>query len=331
MELVFAATATPTSPGSSAARSRTAAIIRARLRGLAPGANVRIDRQDRISVFLPGISPGAPLTQQVAGRGVLTFYDWEASVLGPAGRPAPTDETVTGGSNAGSARSGITLYAAVIRASKRAIKCRNDATLGSAYKGVWYLLDRRAHKVLGGPALSAATLSSGHRAAPTSTPVHVQPGNVIVGGERPSGKHGSTRDGYYVLDDAPALGNRDITDPQEAVNPPPGSGQPSVTFNFTSDGRRAFRALTKVIARRGATRSAGGKTDFQHFAIVLDDRVISVPSIDFHQYPDGVDAGTGGEIVGGFTVTSARLLAQILQTGVLPVSLTLFSERPSSA
>jgi SecD/SecF fusion protein len=103
-----------------------------------------------------------------------------------------------------------------------------------------------------------------------------------------------------------------------------------VTFNFTGTGRSAFRVVTQVIARRGARLSTHGQTDLQHFAIVLDDRLISVPGIDFRQYPDGIEASNGSEISGGFTVTSAKLLARTLQTGPLPVELTLLSATPSA-
>lgn len=96
VKVVYATGPTPTSPGAAATRERAAATIRARLRGIAPGAVVGIDSQHRISVFLPGVSPGALLTLEVGATGVLQFYDWEANVIGPTGRPAPTDKIVTG-------------------------------------------------------------------------------------------------------------------------------------------------------------------------------------------------------------------------------------------
>jgi hypothetical protein len=332
VRLVYETGPTPTSPETTATRERAAATIRARLRGIVPGATVGIDPQHRISVFLPGVSPGAPLTLEIGATGVLEFYDWEANVIGPTGRPAPTDKTVTGGLSAGSAGSGITLYNAVIRASKRpAIHRSNGAGLGSGPDGVWYLVDKGARKVLGGPAPTKAALTGGHAAAGGSAAVHVEPGTVIVQAESPNDEPDPALDSYYVLNDAPSLGNADITDPREAPLPQPGgSPEPSVTFDFTRDGGRAFQAVTKVLARRGAARSVIGHTDLQHFAIVLDDRAISIPSIDFNQLPNGIDAGNSSQI-GVFNVNAARMLAQILQTGPLPVGLTLVSARSSSA
>jgi len=331
VDLLYKAGPTPTSPDSSASRTRAAAIIRAELRGVVPAATVRVNHQAGISVFLPGVSPGAPLTREVGANGQLEFYDWEANVIGPTGRAEPAVTAVTGGPDAGSAGSGITLYEAVLRASRRPEVDRpSDTTLGNGLHGVWYLVDRRAHKVLAGPEQTRAALSGKHAAPRGSTVVHVQPGTVIVAAESPNGEPDPTLDSYYVLNDAPALSTKDITDPREAVDSGPGgSGQPSVTFNFTTAGRRIFESMTATIARRGRERSAPAQTDLQHFAIVLDNRLISVPSIDFNQYPDGVEATNGSEISGAFTTASSRVVAQLLATGGLPVELTLVSERPS--
>lgn len=235
--------------------------------------------------------------------------------------------------SAGSAASGITLYNAVIRASKRPAIHRSTATgLGSGHDGVWYLVDKRARKVLGlgGPSPTMAALTGRHAAAAGSTVVHIQACTVIVQAESPNAAPDPALDSY-VLNDAPALSNADITNPREAsLTEPGGSPQASGTFDLTRDGAKAFQAVTKVVARRGAARSVIGHTDLQHFAVVLDDRVISVPSIDFNHFPNGIDAGNTSRIA-GFPVNFARMLAQIIKTGPLPVGLTLVSAGSSSA
>jgi SecD/SecF fusion protein len=48
---------------------------------------------------------------------------------------------------------------------------------------------------------------------------------------------------------------------------------------------------------------------------VLDGQLITVPSIDFTKYPEGIDASTGSEITGGFTITSAQNLATSCSPG----------------
>jgi preprotein translocase subunit SecD len=50
-----------------------------------------------------------------------------------------------------------------------------------------------------------------------------------------------------------------------------------------------------------------------------------VPSIDFKQYPDGIDAANGSEITGSFTITTATTLANELASGALPIKLKLIS------
>ena len=52
----------------------------------------------------------------------------------------------------------------------------------------------------------------------------------------------------------------------------------------------------------------------QHFAVVLDNQLITVPYIDYKQNPDGIDASiNGSEITGSFTITTAQNLANELQ------------------
>jgi preprotein translocase subunit SecD len=55
---------------------------------------------------------------------------------------------------------------------------------------------------------------------------------------------------------------------------------------------------------------------------VLDNRLISVPSIDFKQYPDGIGGKDGADISGDLTRQSAKDLAILLRYGPLPVQLT---------
>ena len=59
----------------------------------------------------------------------------------------------------------------------------------------------------------------------------------------------------------------------------------------------------------------------QHIAIVLDDRIVSTPFIDFRQVPDGIDGRDGAQIQGGLTTDGARRIAAILDSGPLPATL----------
>jgi len=54
---------------------------------------------------------------------------------------------------------------------------------------------------------------------------------------------------------------------------------------------------------------------------VLDDKLITVPSIDSKTYPDGIPANKGADITGKLTIQSARNLAALLRYGPLSVNL----------
>jgi SecDF, P1 head subdomain len=129
---------------------------------------------------------------------------------------------------------------------------------------------------------------------------------------------------FYVLKDALAVSGDAITHPTAGTDQ---AGAPDIQFGFTASGAERFRSVTAQVARRGATLSRAGETLEQHFAVALvgsESRLLTVPSIDFRQYPDGIvqSAGdAGADITGGLTVASARALATQLRLGALPLEL----------
>ena len=85
-----------------------------------------------------------------------------------------------------------------------------------------------------------------------------------------------------------------------------------------------FEALTREIAHRGQRLAVPGEDPLravQHLAIVLDDRLVSVPFIDFQQTPDGIDGTSGAQIQGGLSSQRAKQIATIHNTGPMPVTL----------
>jgi preprotein translocase subunit SecD len=124
--------------------------------------------------------------------------------------------------------------------------------------------------------------------------------------------------GFFVLYDRPALTGSQITNPVTTVDQ---SGQPAVSFGFTKSGALAFQQLTAGVAHRGALVSSLGQTLDQHFAVAVDHRLITVPSIDFKAYPDGVPGNNGADITGAFTPQSARDLSTLLRYGPVAVRL----------
>ncbi|MGI8802508.1 MAG: protein translocase subunit SecD [Solirubrobacteraceae bacterium] len=335
VELVYQGKATAQSAVNADSLTRAIDIIRQRVDQLGVAEpEIQQSGNQQIAVSLPGIKDANRAEAQVGTTAQLYFYDWEPNVIGPSGKPAPGDGTVTGGLNGpGDSTYGIRLYQAVIRASKRpAIKRPNETTLGPQVSGVYYLVADKQSKVLRGPEDTAAALTSEKAKPAGSRIVHVQPGTIIVQAQAGKNQSTATLDSYYVLNDDPALSGKDLKNPQQSFdNGAGGSGEPIVTFDFTGHGRTVFQGVTKVIARRGADATLLGTPNLQHFAIVLDNKLISVPSIDFQKYQNGIDASNGSQIQGGFTLDSAQKLADLLKTGALPIKLKLISSQQVSA
>jgi preprotein translocase subunit SecD len=133
---------------------------------------------------------------------------------------------------------------------------------------------------------------------------------------------GSPAAGYYVLKDHVGLFGNEITAPHASTDQ---TGQADVTFGFTSHGQSDYQRLTARIARRGQLSSLGNSHLNQHFAVVLDNQLLTVPQIDFRAYPDGIPGNSGAAIFGAFTTAQARQLATELRAGALPVRFRLLS------
>jgi SecD/SecF fusion protein len=289
--------------------------------------------EDQIDVSLPDVKNADEAARQVGTTAQLFFYDWEKNVLGPGCRPEPQNADVTGGPQAGSTVAALSRYDAV----KRAATCR-PRDYGGESTRQFYLVDDRAKRVLAGPAETEAEARATARArdraaAARAETVVVPQGTVVVRAEQ-SDPDEKPPDRWYVLRDAPALSGTDIKNPEQNFDQGPGgTGQPNVTFEFTDRGQRLWQETTREIAQRGQNSFFGGDPSaaYQHFAIVLDNELISAPYIDFQRNPDGIDGRTGSEISGGFTIDSAQRLANLLKTGALPIKLQLISASQVSA
>ena len=109
-------------------------------------------------------------------------------------------------------------------------------------------------------------------------------------------------------------------------------------MQFTGKGKKVFHEITRREAQRGslACQGASSQQDIQrcaqHFAIVLDRQIESVPYIDFKQNPDGIPGDNGAQIdLGGGSLGDAKKLALVLQTGALPVTFTTAERTDVSA
>ncbi|MGO9319427.1 MAG: protein translocase subunit SecD, partial [Solirubrobacteraceae bacterium] len=353
VELVYQAKPTAQSKVTTESLERAIDIMRKRVDQLGVAQpEIQSSGENQVDVALPDVSNATRAQDEVGKTAQLQFYDWEPNVIGATGEPAPTEGTVTGDTSsqgAGGATSGLLEYQAVLRAAKRKpILRHNDTTWSRACTpaqvkdclyGSWYLLDTAHERVVRGPEETEHNLYTDLAIQPKGTKleaVRVNPGTVIVQAhaeETAAGKlTNASPNSWYVLNDNPVLNGEDITNPTQGNDE--STGQPNVTFGFNSHGKTVFERVTKEIAHRGQEAELPGITKeeaMQHFAVVLDGQLITVPSIDFTKYPEGIDASTGSEISGGFTITTAQNLANELQSGALPVRLVLISRSQVSA
>jgi SecD/SecF fusion protein len=314
---------------------------------------------NQIDVNLPDVSNAKRAEEEVGKTAQMYFYDWETNVIGPNGKPVGASEAgVTGGPNAAAAATGISEYEAVERAARRKPEYRHNATtwtpgctpeLNAAKAGTvpkaeclygqWYLLEPSTKEVLAGPTTTEAELNAQAIATKRHAvlkPVLAPPGTVVVRARPEEDRQGKVINAepkkFYVLKDDPVLSGSDITSPREESEN--GNGQPVVAFGFSGSGGATFERVTREIARRGEEAQLPGTSHeaaLQHFAIVLDEQVITAPSINFREYPEGIDPINGSQISGGFTFTSAANLANELQSGALPIKLELISNSQVSA
>src|SRR3954453_14587834 len=338
VSLVYEAKPTRFSKVTGDAIDRSIDIMRERVDQLGV-AEPEIQRSgsNQIDDSLPDVKNADQAQQQVGTTAQLYFYDWETNVLGKDGKPHPDDTSVTGDGQAGQPGAGsMTHYEAVITASKFPATAEPDDTTN----GLFYGVDDKAKKVVCGPQETeqdVREVCTNDNVKPSRI-VEVPRGYVIVQAE---GSNGDAKakalaaDQYFILKDDPALRGTDIKNPEQNYdNGPGGTGQPNVTFDFTGSGAKKWQQTTREIAQRGQSQALPGvdpRNAFQHFAIVLDNKLISVPYIDFQQNPDGIDGRTGSEISGGFTIRSAQNLANLLKTGALPIKLELISNSTVSA
>jgi SecD/SecF fusion protein len=335
VSLIYQAKPTKQSTVNSDAIDRTLDIMRERVDQLGVAEpSIQRSGSDQIDVSLPDVKNADEAANQVGTTAQMYFYDWEPNVLNGKCKPDPTNPNVTGGSAAGSGTGATDQYTAVTIASR----CPARTFPNQTTNGLFYQVDTKAKKVLAGPDETRQDLrqdleNKSIKPGPNQKTLEVKPGTIVVRAEAPNDKAKSTR--FYVMEDRPALSGTDIKNPEQNFdNGAGGSGQPVVTFDFTSKGRDAWQKTTREIADRGRAQFFPGtnaQNAFQHFAIVLDNELISVPFIDFQQNPTGIDARNGSQIEGGFTIDSAQRLANLLKTGALPIKLSLISSSQVSA
>ena len=110
---------------------------------------------------------------------------------------------------------------------------------------------------------------------------------------------------FYVLEETPVVTGEDLTDARPDFDQ---NNRPAVSFKFDVTGARKFGEYT-------------GAHVGEPFAIVLDNKVISAPTIQ------SAITGGSGIITGNFTLEESTNLAVLLRAGALPAEMTFLEER----
>jgi SecD/SecF fusion protein len=347
------------------ALSRAVDIMRQRVDQLGVSEpEIQTEGGDQISVGLPNVQNTSRAEKLVGTTARLAFYDWEANALTPNGKTVasqlvvqnPQALAISGqqpnGPPPGNPGAGSTnLWDSVNLAAKQKPEPSSDnsratpeyfmfgapgsAACQAAAKANGFTATPGQHCLLAGPDDARGDLLESLPTGVTAkdgTILTVPRGIVVLQAvpasfTKPLSWADPTAQ-FFVLKDHVALFGNQITNPQQSTDQ---GGQPDVSFGFTGSGKKAFQNVTGQIAHRGQVNSPFNQQLNQHFAVALDTQLITVPSIDYKQFPDGIPADNGADITGGFTISSAQDLATQLRLGALPIRLKLISESQVSA
>lgn len=343
-QLVYKAEGTAQQPVTPDAMQRSLDLMQQRVNQFGVSeAELFQSGNDQIEVNLPGVTDVSRAADQVGSTAQLYFYDWEANLLD---EDCKTDPDL----NANQRQPISGLYTAVTQASKCTSvgtgaglnPLANDSPGGPSQAAAdprYYLFEKGKKKPFETTTSGVPSFSSREDALDSLQPnqrsqaeVIEVPAGVLVLREQKAEADDPDPDRWWVIQDRPGLSGTDIKDPQQSFDTSIGN-QPIVTFNFTDKGRKAFQAITRHVAERGADNALGGDPlqTSQHFAIALDNELVSAPYINWRENSEGIDGATGAQISGSFTIKSAQDLATILKIGALPLKLTEVSRSQVSA
>jgi SecD/SecF fusion protein len=313
---------------------------------------------DQISVGLPDVQNAERAAERVGTTAQLYFYDWEPNLLGPArkiaanpGVPPPSgavtvlkEAWTAAGRNPNTTLnrqligSGAfpTAYDAALFASKQPPQpdCK-DCTAADRF----YLFGRAPpHELIAGPETKRSDLfvsPTGEKRPKNGVVTKVPEGTLVVS-ELPVDQDGVTiqdaTPGWFAIKDDPAVAGTELRNPEQNLEP--STNAPIVTFDLTDKGSEKFHEVTRAIAQRGLANylpSSGVDSDAAsgHFAIVLDNEVVSRPIINFEDNPDGISGGSAQ--ISGLAAGEAQDIARLLRIGALPINLKLVSQSEVSA
>jgi SecD/SecF fusion protein len=318
--------------------SRSIEIMRNRIDKLGVSEpEIRKQGNDQIVIQLAGVHDPKAAAALIGKTAVLEFYDFEVDLTGPSVGGIGKTPIAT-----------PTLYDLLSAPQTRVLADKGTPSQ-------WYLFN--AQKVVkAGPMPTLEALKTTDvvqrptsrgglgKHIPKDWTILTVPQNTVVvscevaAGNCLSSQQPTSPKAFYLLkhhdlkdfpnSPIPEMTGGDLKLSGTRADIDPNTGGPVVLMQFTGKGKKIFHTITRREAERGALLCAGQSGPdaisrcAQHFAIVLDREIQSVPYIDFKRNPDGIPGDTGAQIdMGrGGSLGDAKRLALVLQTGALPVT-----------
>ncbi len=320
--------------------SRSIDIMRQRIDKLGVAEpEIRKQGSNQIVIQLAGVHDPAAAAKLIGKTAVLEFYDFEADLTGP--------------SVSGSLAQQVPVAMGSVFDLVSAPATRALADKGTPSQ--WYLFDPKKIVKAGPLPTKEALLNTqlvqrpkakgglGKHIPKDWTILRVPQNTVIVScnaaaGNCLSAQQVTTKTVFYLLkhhtvqdfpnNPIPEMTGAELVLSGTRADIDPQTSAPVVLMQFTGKGKKVFHTITRREAERGALTCQGQRDRnavarcAQHFAIVLDREIKSVPYIDFVRNPDGIPGDNGAQIeLGqGGSLGEAKKLALVLQTGALPVS-----------
>ena len=309
VEVILQGEATEDAKVTPEAIDRSVEIIRNRVNSFGVAEpEIQTQGSDQIVVALPGADNPEQVVNDLIQPAQLVFINFEANVVDQAGTPKLSDAIALAG-----------------RTTPKGTRPGARAT--------FYAMDKDGN-YLSGPAPDRQSLAENFpgNTIPAGVNVGEVPKGLFLAYEERGLSTRSANSGpqqriWYVFQNNPGLVGRDISEARSTIsNPGIGGSEPIVTIQFTGDGRRKFADITRELAVDG--NLAGTP---QRFAIILDGKIVSNPTVDYKTYPTGIDGRNGAQIEGNFSRGEADTLAKQINSGALPINLKVISQKQVSA
>jgi len=261
---------------------------------------------DQIIVALPGAEQPGQVVEDLIRPAQLNFYDYEPNLIG-----SPVE----------------TLFEAVQRGQRTTPEVKTG-------RDTFYLFGKPPERsLLIGPSISAEDFRDAIRARypdgrPKGSTVEKLPAGFVIGAEltRLSQDSDLTQSEYSLLHDRPALSGNDIERAFLQVDTGGiGGSTNDVALDFTDEGGDKFQDVTQDIAQRSLLRGTA-----QSFAVILDQEVVSRATVA-EEFAIGGIGGGRARITGSFSQSEARLLADQINSGAIPIILRPISQKQVSA